>query len=250
MGFFVLLGLAGLYARQAEKAGWLGLVGFILYSLGWVLTLGYSFAEAFILPLLATQVACICERLPGGLLQLRRPELRTPRQSMDHNRGTVYTRWTAVWHRYVPCRHPSALGGRFACARVHFVSPGFAASTRVRAAGGRAGGISFGLAGIFALLRTASASLGTLPMPGTLTLPRKLAAQPSLIRLSSLQAACSGSSGKPPLDPLELYQNCSKKPVAPSRTTHNEIGDYFLCRVATQKIITKYQIRNQTNEYQ
>jgi hypothetical protein len=55
MCFFVLLGLAGLYARQAEKSGWLGLVGFFLYSLSWVLTLGYTFAEVFILPLLATQ---------------------------------------------------------------------------------------------------------------------------------------------------------------------------------------------------
>jgi hypothetical protein len=55
MCFFVLLGLAGLYARQAEKSGWLGLVGFFLYSLSWVLTVAYTFAEVFILPLLATQ---------------------------------------------------------------------------------------------------------------------------------------------------------------------------------------------------
>ncbi len=38
MCFFVLLGLAGLYARQAEKSGWLGLAGFFLFSLSWVLT--------------------------------------------------------------------------------------------------------------------------------------------------------------------------------------------------------------------
>ena len=55
MCFFVLIGLAGLYARQAEKSGWLGLAGFFLYSLSWVLTLGYTFAEVFILPPLATQ---------------------------------------------------------------------------------------------------------------------------------------------------------------------------------------------------
>jgi hypothetical protein len=55
MCFFVLLGLAGLYARQAEKAGWLGLIGFFLYSLSWVLTVPFTFAEVFILPSLATQ---------------------------------------------------------------------------------------------------------------------------------------------------------------------------------------------------
>jgi hypothetical protein len=55
MCFFILLGLAGLYARQAEKSGWLDLAGFFLYSLSWVLTVAYTFAEVFILPLLATQ---------------------------------------------------------------------------------------------------------------------------------------------------------------------------------------------------
>ena len=32
MGFFGLLGIAGLYARQAEKSGWLGLAGFLLFQ--------------------------------------------------------------------------------------------------------------------------------------------------------------------------------------------------------------------------
>jgi hypothetical protein len=52
--FFGLLGMAGLYARQAEKSGWLGLAGFVLFSLWLVLTMGFSFVEAFILPRLAT----------------------------------------------------------------------------------------------------------------------------------------------------------------------------------------------------
>src|SRR5664279_5434638 len=37
MSFFGLLGMAGLYARQAVKTGWLGLVGYILLSLWLVL---------------------------------------------------------------------------------------------------------------------------------------------------------------------------------------------------------------------
>src|ERR1043166_2160650 len=32
LGFFGLLGIAGLYARQAEESGWLGLAGFLLFS--------------------------------------------------------------------------------------------------------------------------------------------------------------------------------------------------------------------------
>jgi len=54
MCFFGLLGMAGLYARQATKSGWLGLAGFVMFSLWLVLIMGFSFVEAFILPRLAT----------------------------------------------------------------------------------------------------------------------------------------------------------------------------------------------------
>ena len=54
MSFFGVLGLAGLYARQAKKTGWLGLVGYILLTFWLVLIMGFSFVEAFILPHVAT----------------------------------------------------------------------------------------------------------------------------------------------------------------------------------------------------
>ena len=54
MCLLFLLGIAGLYARQVEEAGWLGLAGFLLLSLSWALNLAFIFAEAFIIPLLAT----------------------------------------------------------------------------------------------------------------------------------------------------------------------------------------------------
>jgi hypothetical protein len=54
LGFFGLLGIAGLYARQAEESGWLGLAGFLLFSAWMTLISGFSFVEAFILPGLAT----------------------------------------------------------------------------------------------------------------------------------------------------------------------------------------------------
>ncbi len=55
MCFFGLLGLAGLYARQVEEAGWLGLAGYLLFSLFWALTMAFQFIEAFISPVLATE---------------------------------------------------------------------------------------------------------------------------------------------------------------------------------------------------
>jgi hypothetical protein len=51
--FFGLLGLTGLYLRQAAKAGWLGLVGYVLFSFWLVLIMGFSFVEAFVLPRIA-----------------------------------------------------------------------------------------------------------------------------------------------------------------------------------------------------
>ena len=66
MCFFILLGLTGLYARQAEKTGWLGLAGFVLYSLSWVLTVPFTFAEVFILPRLATQAPTFVQGFLGA----------------------------------------------------------------------------------------------------------------------------------------------------------------------------------------
>ena len=50
-----MIGMAGLYARQSEKAGWLGLAGYALFSLWLALMLSFSMVEAFILPGLATE---------------------------------------------------------------------------------------------------------------------------------------------------------------------------------------------------
>src|ERR671917_1601315 len=60
-----LLGLTGLYARQANEAGWLGLAGYLLFSLFYALTLPFVFAQAFILPLLATTAPAFVESWLG-----------------------------------------------------------------------------------------------------------------------------------------------------------------------------------------
>jgi hypothetical protein len=66
MCFLGLLGVAGIYARQVEESGWLGLVGYLMLSLFYALTVAFSFIEAFIMPLLATEAP----RFVDGLLGL------------------------------------------------------------------------------------------------------------------------------------------------------------------------------------
>jgi hypothetical protein len=48
------VGIAGIYMRQVEKAGWLGLAGFIVLSIGLLLNIAGAALEAFVEPLLAT----------------------------------------------------------------------------------------------------------------------------------------------------------------------------------------------------
>jgi hypothetical protein len=53
MCLLFLIGITGIYARQVEEAGWLGLAGFLLLILCWWLQTGYVFTDLFILPVLA-----------------------------------------------------------------------------------------------------------------------------------------------------------------------------------------------------
>jgi hypothetical protein len=53
MCLLFLLGIGGIYARQANRAGWLGLAGFLLLTISWWLQTAFVFAEGFILPPLA-----------------------------------------------------------------------------------------------------------------------------------------------------------------------------------------------------
>jgi len=55
MDILAMLGIAALYARQVEKSGWLGLAGYLLFSLFWAISVAFHFVEAFIEPPLATE---------------------------------------------------------------------------------------------------------------------------------------------------------------------------------------------------
>ncbi len=65
VSLFGLFGMMGLYARQVEAVGWLGLAGFILLSLWLVLILPFFFFEVFFLPLLATEAPTFGEGFLG-----------------------------------------------------------------------------------------------------------------------------------------------------------------------------------------
>jgi len=91
MCFFAVLGLPGLYARQATKSGWLGLVGFVLLTLWFVLIMGFSFVEAFILPKIATTDPTFVTAWMGMLVG--------PASKMDL--GVMPTLWTLTAPIYI-----------------------------------------------------------------------------------------------------------------------------------------------------
>ncbi|MFN2129087.1 MAG: hypothetical protein ACK2VD_01070 [Anaerolineae bacterium] len=63
---FWLLGLVGLYARQADRTGWLGLIGFVLALAGTAFVVGIQFMVSSTLPVVAAQA-------PGIFGQARTP---------------------------------------------------------------------------------------------------------------------------------------------------------------------------------
>lgn len=65
MCLFFLIGFTGIYARQAEKAGWLGLVGFALLTVSWFLQTGFVFVELFVLPVVSTPVPSFIDSYLG-----------------------------------------------------------------------------------------------------------------------------------------------------------------------------------------
>jgi hypothetical protein len=75
MCLLFLLGIAGLYARQVREAGWLGLAGFLLLTLSWWLQTAFVFAEAYILPQLATTAPKFVDGTLGTLAAGRTSEV-------------------------------------------------------------------------------------------------------------------------------------------------------------------------------
>ena len=65
MCLLFLIGISGIYARQVNEAGWLGLVGFLLLIVCWWIQTAFVFAEAFIAPPLASTAPHFVDGLLG-----------------------------------------------------------------------------------------------------------------------------------------------------------------------------------------
>ena len=65
MCFLFLVGITGIYARQAQQSGWLGLLGYLVFSLSWATQSGFVFVEAFVLPVLSTAAPAFVDSYLG-----------------------------------------------------------------------------------------------------------------------------------------------------------------------------------------
>lgn len=65
MSLFGIFGIAGLYARQVEESGWLGLAGYLLLTIFYAVQMCFSFTEPLILPLLTTEAPNFVESVLG-----------------------------------------------------------------------------------------------------------------------------------------------------------------------------------------
>ncbi len=81
-----VVGITGIYARQVEKLGWIGLAGFVVLSLGLLLNIAGAAIEAFVEPLLATSN-------PGFVEAFNAMVMGTP-YSVDL--GAIPTVWSAA----------------------------------------------------------------------------------------------------------------------------------------------------------
>ena len=65
MCLFGLLGITGLYARQVEKTGWLGLVSYLLVTSFYAIQMCFAFMEPLVLPLLVSVAPTFVESALG-----------------------------------------------------------------------------------------------------------------------------------------------------------------------------------------
>jgi len=91
MCFFGVIGMAGLSARQAVKTGWLGLIGYLLLTLWFIVIMGFSFVEAFILPHIASA--------SPGFVQSWMGMFNSPSGTFDI--GALPTLWTLSGPVYI-----------------------------------------------------------------------------------------------------------------------------------------------------
>ena len=67
-GVLVLLGLVGIYVRQSEESGILGLVGFLVAFFGMALLVGSAWFQLFVAPFFAVEAPGALDAEPAGML--------------------------------------------------------------------------------------------------------------------------------------------------------------------------------------
>jgi hypothetical protein len=94
----VLLGLPGLYVRQSEATGALGLIGFLVAFLGTVLVAGFIWASAFIAPALASEAPEFLDAgpPPGLIPTFVIFAVGWLLFGIATLRGHIYPRWAAI----------------------------------------------------------------------------------------------------------------------------------------------------------
>lgn len=97
-GVLLPLGLVGLYFRQADVAGPLGLVGFLIAFVGTVLVAGYAWASTFIAPALVTEAPEFLDAgpPPGLIPSFVIFGVGWLLFGIAMLRGRIYPRWAAI----------------------------------------------------------------------------------------------------------------------------------------------------------
>ena len=65
MSISFIIGIIGIYMKQVEEVGWIGLIGFIIFNLFWLISMTFSFIEAFVYPLLINDAPKFVEGMLG-----------------------------------------------------------------------------------------------------------------------------------------------------------------------------------------
>lgn len=65
MSLSFIIGIIGIYMKQLEEVGWIGLIGFILFNLFWLISMTFSFIEAFVYPLIINEAPMFVEGMLG-----------------------------------------------------------------------------------------------------------------------------------------------------------------------------------------
>ena len=112
MSIFGLFGIAGLYARQVEETGWLGLAGYLLLTIFYAVQMCFAFVEPLILPLLVTVAPGFVESSLGMASGAGGPMNLGALATVYQGVSALYLLGTLLFGiAIVPRPHPVARGG-------------------------------------------------------------------------------------------------------------------------------------------